>query len=177
MFGQMCPSHCLPVVLLCISKDCSERLLCLRCADSHIRHELVSLPHFQEKVLPGLQTNRDNPERMVIAKALNTAKEEMLSVVSHLSLEADHCSQQGQHRAQPLRGQSRGLLRKTAPLPRRRTPPASAGPPPAPLHFPHHQRSPAAAGGGPPADPRQPRRHRGHDSRAHGALPAEGERV
>jgi len=73
-FSKICPTHNIPILLICMHTNCPPRLLCLRCADGHKKHEMVSVQHFMESILPTLQKNRNNPEKVVITKHLNNSK-------------------------------------------------------------------------------------------------------
>ena len=76
MEGQkICDKHGLAVLLVCVEQSCDERLLCLKCADGHKKHEMMSVGCFTGEVIPRLQVNRDNPERMSITMHLNQSKE------------------------------------------------------------------------------------------------------
>ena len=52
----------------------------MKCADSHCKHDFISLDYFTNDVLLGLQVNRNNPDKQAILNDLNYAKEEMLNV-------------------------------------------------------------------------------------------------
>ena len=80
--NHICLTHQQPIILICIEPRCSSnRPSCLLCLDSlHQKHQIVSIQYFLHFLKEKLQINRSNPDKAVILKELNKAKDELMHV-------------------------------------------------------------------------------------------------